>query len=56
MKLIQGYFAANDKADACGTLGAFINEVKAQTGKKVSSGQAASLTSQASTIKATLGC
>lgn len=56
VKLIQGYFTASDKADACGTLGALVNEVKAQTGKKLSTGQAASLTSQANTIKATLGC
>ena len=56
VKLIQGYFAASDKADACGTLGAFVNQVKAQTGKTVSTGQAASLTSQANTVMATLGC
>ena len=54
--LIQGYVAANDKADACGTLGAFINEVNAQTGKKITRVQAAQLIAQARNIEATLGC
>ena len=53
---IQGYVAANDKAHACSTLNAFINEVSAQTGKKVTAAQAASFIAQAQTIAATLGC
>ncbi len=54
--LIQAYVAANDKADACGTLAAFINDVNAQTGKKITRVQAASFVAQAQNIEATLGC
>ena len=53
---IQGYVAANDTADACAALGAFINEVDAQTGKKISSAQASSLVTQAHNIEAALDC
>ena len=56
MNAIQGYVAANDTADACATLDAFINEVNAQTGKKISTALAASLISQAHDIQAALGC
>jgi hypothetical protein len=37
-------------------LGAFIHEVNAQTGKKISAAQAASFISQAQDIEAALGC
>ena len=53
---IEGYVAADDTADACATLGAFINEVNAQTGKKISTAQAASFIAQAQDIEAALGC
>ena len=53
---IQGYVAANDTANACATLAAFVNEVNAQTGKKISTALAASLISQANDIQAALGC
>jgi alkylhydroperoxidase family enzyme len=53
---IQRYVAANDTADACATLGAFINEVHAQTGKKISTAHAASFITQAQDIEAALGC
>jgi len=56
VKQTQGYVAANNKASACDTLGAFINEVKAQTNKKLTPAQAASFIAQANSIKATLGC
>ena len=56
VRAIQGYVAANETASACATLGAFVSEVNAQTGKKLSSAQAASLISQASDIQAALGC
>jgi hypothetical protein len=46
---VQGDLANNDTADACGTLGAFINEVTAQ-------GLAASLVTQAQAIQTGLGC
>jgi streptogramin lyase len=53
---IEGDVAANDTADACATLGAFINEVNAQSGKKISTAQAASFITQAQDIEAALGC
>jgi streptogramin lyase len=53
---IQGYLAANDTADACATLGALINEVNAQTGKKISTAQATSFITQAQDIEVALGC
>jgi hypothetical protein len=53
---IQGYVAASDTADACDALASFINEVNAQTGKKLSATQAASFGTQAQNIEAALGC
>ena len=53
---IQGYIAANDAASACAKLNAFINEVNAQAGKKITDAQAAAFTTQANDIKASLGC
>jgi hypothetical protein len=56
VNVIQADVAANNKTDACGELNAFINEVKAQTGKRLTTEQAASFTSQAKGIKTALGC
>ena len=56
VRAIQRYVAAGDTADACATLGAFVNEVNAQAGKKISTAQAASFISQAQDIEAALGC
>ena len=53
---IEGYIAANDTAAACATLRDFINEVNAQTGKKISTAQAASFIAQAQDIEAALDC
>ena len=53
---IEGDVAANDTPNACAMLGAFINEVNAQTGKKISTAQAASFISRAQDIEAALGC
>jgi trimeric autotransporter adhesin len=52
----QAYYAAGDIADTCSTLGAFINEVAAQTGKKIPATTAAQLTADAQQIQADLGC
>ncbi len=41
---------------ACNQLQAFLNKVKAQTGKKLTSGQADYLTTTANRIRAVLGC
>jgi hypothetical protein len=53
---IEGYVAANDTAHACDALGAFVSEVNAQTGKKISTAQAASFILQAQDVEAALGC
>jgi hypothetical protein len=52
----QNYVAANDTPDACGTLAAFINQVNAQTGKTITTAQAASFIAQATSVQAALGC
>jgi hypothetical protein len=50
------YAAAGDKADACQTLDAFIQEVRAQSGKKLTAAQAAQFIAEAQRIKLALGC
>ena len=46
----------NDVANACGKLSAFINEVAAQSSKKLTVAQANQLTAAALQIKAVIGC
>jgi virginiamycin B lyase len=53
---IQDDVAANDSVDACAELVAFSSEVKAQTGKKVGTAQAASLLDRTQGVEAALGC
>lgn len=53
---IQSFLASGDVADACGTLGAFIHEVNAQTGKTISPAKAADLLANAQKIQVILGC
>ena len=53
---IEDALADDDTAEACTTLNDFINEVNAQTGKKISTAVAASLIAQANGIRAALGC
>jgi hypothetical protein len=48
--------ASGGTAGACGTLGAFIHEVDAQTGKKISPSKAAKLIGDATQIEAVIGC
>ena len=48
--------SAGNLGSACGLLDAFINEVQAQTGKKITAAQAAQLIAAATQIKAVLGC
>jgi hypothetical protein len=56
-KLENARAAANrGSASACNELGAFINEVRAQSGKKITTAQAAQLTSAANGVKATMCC
>jgi hypothetical protein len=52
----QAYLAAGDKTDACSTLNAFINEVKAQSGKSIPAAKASSLIAEAQQIEAVIGC
>jgi ribosomal protein S20 len=57
VKKIEGYVAANDIANACNELKAFIKQVNALAAKKkLSAAQAASLIALANNIKSTLGC
>ena len=45
-----------DSAGACNSLLAFLNEVRAQTGKKLTEAQAQQLTAAANDIRAQIGC
>ncbi len=53
---IQAYINAHDKAHACSALTNFIGLVKVQTGKKLTNAQAATFTTEAQTVEASLGC
>lgn len=57
-KLNAALAAANagNVTAACNNLRAFINEVNAQAGKKLTAAQAAQLVAQANAIRASLGC
>jgi hypothetical protein len=48
--------AADDTAGACDALQAFLNQVNAQTGKKLTAAQAQELTDAANAIRTQLGC
>jgi hypothetical protein len=48
--------AAGKVTDACDTLSAFLNEVRAQTGKTLTAAEAAELRLRATTIRTALGC
>jgi hypothetical protein len=47
---------ADDTAGACDSLQAFLNQVKAQTGKKLTTAQAQQLTDAANAIRTQLDC
>ena len=56
---LQGAASALDRGNteaACGSLGAFLNEVNAQTGKKLTAAQADLLMAEATRIRAVIGC
>ncbi len=56
---LQAAASALDRGNlqaACGNLGAFLNEVNAQTGKKLMAAQADLLIAEATRIRAVLGC
>jgi probable HAF family extracellular repeat protein len=56
MTHVQAYFAANDGPTSCAMLTDFINEVRAQSGKKIESAMAGHLIADAQTIRQALGC
>lgn len=41
---------------ACGSLGAYINQVRAQTGKKLAAASAEDLVAEATAVRDSLGC
>jgi hypothetical protein len=53
---VRAALAAGDVAGACTSLQAFMNQVAAQTGKKLTTAQAQQLTSVANQIRTLLGC
>jgi hypothetical protein len=58
VKLQDAIAALNtgDTATACSALGDFINEVNAQSGKKLTAQQAQQLTDSATAIRGLIGC
>jgi hypothetical protein len=52
----QSEFQSGEVANACGTLGAYINQVKAQTGKKINPTTAQSLITEAQQVQAAIPC
>jgi X-Pro dipeptidyl-peptidase len=56
VKAIQALVAAGKTADACSALAAFVNEVNAQAGKKVTQTKADALLAEAAQISALLAC
>jgi hypothetical protein len=48
--------SGGDALNACSTLDAFINEVRAQTGKRINEAVADDLVARAKRIKTLLGC
>jgi len=54
--LAQAAYASGDIAGTCSKLKAYINQVNAQTGKKIPAATAAALIAQANAIKAEIGC
>ena len=56
---LQGAQASRDRGDnpaACGQLGAFVNQVEAQSGKKIGAGDAADLIDDVTAIRESMGC
>jgi hypothetical protein len=56
LTLAQSDLEANDLADTCSTLAAFIHEVDAQSDRRIPHGQAAALIAAAQRIRTVLGC
>ena len=56
LQAVQSALNTNDTTTACSTLAAYINEVNAQSGKKLTTDQADQLIIAAEQIKAAMGC
>lgn len=56
LRLAIAFSAAGEVIPACGVLTAFLNEVRAQTGKALTMERAAELTERAIRIRNVLGC
>jgi len=56
VQAIQADLAAGNKSTACGDLRAFVNEVSAQSGKKIPAVQASALIAAAQRIEAVIRC
>ena len=54
--LAQSDLASGDVTDTCGTLGAFVNEVQAQSDKTIPSATAQQLIADAQRIQVVLAC
>jgi hypothetical protein len=52
----QAALAEGDTGAACNVLGAFVNEVEAQSGKSLTTSQAAQLVADATRVQAVFGC
>ena len=55
-KVLLASLSAGHVSDACGTLHGLDNEVKAQTGKKLTAAQAAFILGESARIQAVLAC
>jgi hypothetical protein len=56
LEVALGAWQTGDSAGACSSLSAFLNEVQAQSGKKLTEAQAQQLTAAANDIRALIGC
>ena len=56
LESVQNHLNHGSVGAACNQLGAFLNEVKAQTGKSLTNAQAATLTTGASNARLIIGC
>jgi hypothetical protein len=56
VKSVMAFLAATDKPLVCGALGSFVNELGAQSGKKLTPAQETSPTTRANGTRAALGC
>jgi hypothetical protein len=56
LRLVAASLAAGNVGEACGLLQGYLNELRAQTGKKLTVAQAAALSAEARHIRSLLGC